>query len=78
MEARAVKTSCPHCHGVFEDGRAGAAYLRDEQALAAIVMWGSGQLDTADIAKALQCREDAVYRTLQIAKDGARSDRRAG
>ncbi|TRC78535.1 hypothetical protein FJV80_24650 [Mesorhizobium sp. WSM4310] len=70
-----MKTSCPHCHGVFEDGRAGA-YLRDEQAIAAIVLWGSGQFDTADIAKALQCREDAVYRTLQMANDGARADRR--
>ena len=78
LEARTVKTSCPHCHGVFDDGRAGGSYLRDAQALAAIVMWGSGQFDTADIAKALQCGEDAVYRTLQMAKDGARADRRAG
>ncbi|MER9188323.1 hypothetical protein [Mesorhizobium australicum] len=73
-----MKTSCPHCHGVFEDDQIGGAYLRDEQALAAIVMWGSGQFDTVDIAKVLQCREDAVYRTLQMAKDGARADRRAG
>ncbi|MGX5827386.1 hypothetical protein [Mesorhizobium sp. 43Arga] len=73
-----MKTSCPHCHGVFEAGHAGGAYLRDQQALAAIVLWGSGQFDTVDIAKALQCREDAVYRTLQMAKDGARADRRAG
>ncbi|MCH4560365.1 hypothetical protein [Mesorhizobium jarvisii] len=71
-----MKTCCPHCHGVFEDGRASGAFLRDEQALAAIVLWGSGQFDTVDIAKALQCREDAVYRTLQMAKDGARADRR--
>ncbi|MER8806052.1 hypothetical protein [Mesorhizobium australicum] len=49
-----------------------------KQALAAIIMWGSGQFDTADIAKALQCREDAVYRTLQMAKDAERVDRRAG
>jgi hypothetical protein len=73
-----MKTSCPHCHGVFDDSRTGGSYLRDEQALAAIVMWGSGQFDTVDIAKVLQCREDAVYRTLQMAKDGARADRRAG
>ncbi|RWF41606.1 MAG: hypothetical protein EOS46_27830 [Mesorhizobium sp.] len=71
-----MKTSCPHCHGVFEDDRTGGAFLRDEQALAAIILWGSGQFDTADIAKALQCREDAVYRTLHMAKDGARQDRR--
>ncbi|RUW98676.1 MAG: hypothetical protein EOS71_00450 [Mesorhizobium sp.] len=71
-----MKTCCPHCHGVFDDARTGGAYLRDEQVLAAIVMWGSGKFDTADIAKALQCREDAVYRTLQMAKDGARVDRR--
>ncbi|TGV61101.1 hypothetical protein EN784_01490 [bacterium M00.F.Ca.ET.141.01.1.1] len=73
-----MKTSCPHCHGVFEDVHPSGAYLRDEQALAAIVLWGSGQFDTADIARSLQCREDAVYRTLQMAKDGARADRRAG
>lgn len=71
-----MKTSCPHCHGVFEDGRAGEAFLRDEQALAAIVMWASGQFDTAGIAKALHCREDALYRTLVLAKEGARADRR--
>jgi len=71
-----MKTSCPHCHGVFKDGHAAGAYLRDEQALAAIILWGSGQFDTVDIAKALHCREDAVYRTLQVAKDGARADRR--
>ncbi|TPK42285.1 MULTISPECIES: hypothetical protein [unclassified Mesorhizobium] len=73
-----MKTSCPHCHGVFDDSRAGDAYLRDEQALAAIVMWSSGQFDTDSIAKALRCREDAVYRTLALAKEGARADRRAG
>ncbi|TPN26606.1 hypothetical protein FKO01_25360 [Mesorhizobium sp. B2-3-3] len=73
-----MKASCPHCHGVFEGTRAGDAYLRDERALAAIVMWSSGQFDTESIAKALQCREDAVYRTLALAKEGARADRRAG
>ncbi|WP_044549994.1 hypothetical protein [Mesorhizobium japonicum] len=71
-----MKTCCPHCHGVFDDGHAGDAYLRDEQALATIILWSSGQFDTTDIANALQCREDAVYRTLQMAKDGARADRR--
>lgn len=70
-----MKTSCPHCRGIIEDVRAGDAYLHDEQALAAIVMWSSGQFDTASIAKALQCREDAVYRTLALAKEGARADR---
>ncbi|TPM39355.1 hypothetical protein FJ951_26980 [Mesorhizobium sp. B2-2-3] len=55
-----------------------AAYLRDAQAHAAIVLWASGQFDTKDIADALRCREDAVYRTLALAKEGARADRRAG
>lgn len=50
----------------------GAGFLMDDQALAAVVLWASGQFDTADIATLLRVREDAVYRTLHVARDGAR------
>lgn len=58
--------------------RSDSPILRDQQAVAAIVLWASGQFDTSDIADVLKVREDAVYRTLHMARDGAREDRRAG
>jgi len=45
--------------------------------MAVIVLWSSGQFDTAEIAALLHVREDAVYRTLHTARDGARLDARA-
>jgi len=61
-------------------GRGGAPmskFLTGEKARAAIVLWASGQFDTAEIAKALDVSEDAAWRTLHLAKDGARADARA-
>lgn len=49
-----------------------SGFLTDNVALAAIVLWASGQFDTAEIADVLHVREDAVYRTLHMAKDHAR------
>lgn len=43
-------------------------FLVNEQAMAAIVLWASGQFDTATIAVLLSCREDQVVRTLHAAK----------
>jgi hypothetical protein len=54
-----------------------SGFLTGDAALAAIVLWASGRFDTAAIAAVLHVREDAVYRTLHAAKDGARIDRRA-
>lgn len=47
-------------------------FLLDNQAIACVVLWASGQFDTAEIAGLLRVREDAVYRTLHAARDGAR------
>lgn len=52
-------------------------FLVDNQALAALVLWASGQFDTHEICVLLNVREDAVCRTLAMARDGARNDRRA-
>lgn len=46
-------------------------FLVDDQAAAAIVLWASGRFDTTDIARLLSVREDAVYRTLHMARDAA-------
>jgi DNA-directed RNA polymerase specialized sigma24 family protein len=51
-------------------------FLLDQQAMAAIVLWSSGQFDTREIADLLAVREDAVYRTLHMARS-ADSKRRA-
>ncbi|MDO3434351.1 hypothetical protein QWJ46_16850 [Rhizobium sp. CBN3] len=42
--------------------------IDDRQALAAIVLWNSGQFDTFDIGKLLDVGEDAVCRTLNAAR----------
>lgn len=47
-------------------------YLTGDRALAAIVLWHSGQFDTAAIASLLSAREDAVWRTLHATRDTAR------
>lgn len=57
--------------------RLGGGWLTDAGALAAIVLWSSGKFDTNDIANVLAVREDAVCRTLAMARDGARQDARA-
>lgn len=44
----------------------------DDQAIAACVLWASGMFDTAGIATLLSVREDAVYRTLALARENAR------
>lgn len=56
------------CRGV----EPGGGFLVDDQAVAACVLWGSGVFDTADIARLLGVREDAVCRTLHMARDAAR------
>lgn len=48
------------------------AVLFDNQAIAACVLWASGQFSTREIADLLSVREDAVWRTLYMARDTAR------
>lgn len=52
----------------------GAGFLLDNQAAAAVVLWASGQFSTFEIAELLHVREDAVARTLHMARDAARQD----
>ena len=54
----------------------GRGFLLDEQAAAALVLWSSGMFDTADIARLLTVREDAVWRTVHEARDQARKSER--
>jgi hypothetical protein len=42
--------------------------------VAAIVLWASGRFDTHDIATVLAVREDAVCRTLALARNDARNE----
>jgi len=49
-----------------------SGFLTDDVAMAAIVLWASGRFDTLTIAQLLSVREDAVCRTLRMARDGAR------
>lgn len=58
--------------------REGGAWLADDRAVACLVLWRCGLFDTSDIAELLGCREDAVCRTLHMARDGSRQDARAG
>ncbi len=51
-----------------------SGFLSGDTALAAIVLWASGHFDTLDIATVLGVREDAVYRTLHLARSGAIAD----
>lgn len=51
-----------------------SGFLTGDKALAAIVLWASGQFDTAAIAAVLEAKEDQVYRTLHLARDGAEAD----
>ena len=51
-----------------------SGFLVDNQAVAACVLWASGQFSTKDIGDLLHVREDAVYRTLHMAREGARED----
>lgn len=44
------------------------SFLAGEKALAAVILWASGQMDTASIAEVLEVREDAVYRTLHATR----------
>lgn len=46
--------------------------LFNNQAIAACVLWASGQFSTKEIADLLSVREDAVWRTLYMARDTAR------
>lgn len=55
-----------------------SGYLVDERARAAIVLWASGQFDTQEIADVLRVREDAVCRTLRLARDVALQDATRG
>ncbi|QKV20272.1 hypothetical protein [Oricola thermophila] len=54
----------------------GTGYLTGNHAVAAIVLWAGGQFNTKEIADLLNVREDAVCRTLHLAKEGARADAR--
>jgi hypothetical protein len=51
-----------------------SGYLVDDKARAAIVLWASGQFDTLAIAEVLDVREDAVCRTLRMARDAVVQD----
>ncbi|MBL4820389.1 MAG: hypothetical protein JKY98_05280 [Gammaproteobacteria bacterium] len=42
--------------------------MSKQQALAILVLWNSGQFDTADIAALLTLTEDAVYRTVHATR----------
>lgn len=46
-------------------------FLEDDRAVAAIVLWKSGYFDTHSIAQVLGATEDAVCRTLHLAKSAA-------
>lgn len=54
----------------------GGGWLTGDLAMAAVVLWGCGHFDTHSIATVLAVREDAVCRTLAMARDGAREDSR--
>ncbi|MES0207891.1 hypothetical protein NKJ93_02175 [Mesorhizobium sp. M0028] len=47
-------------------------FLSGDLAMAAIVLWSSGQFCTADIANLLTVGEDQVDRTVRAARDTAR------
>lgn len=49
-----------------------SGFLLDDQAAAALVLWASGMFDTQDIARLLAVREDAVWRTIHMARDHQR------
>ena len=51
-----------------------SAFLIDNQAVAACVLWASGQFSTREIADLLHVRECSCYRTLHMAREGARAD----
>ncbi|MEO9613623.1 MAG: hypothetical protein ABJG86_11140 [Nitratireductor sp.] len=53
-----------------------AGFLTDDVAMAAVVLWSSGMFDTNTIAVLLGAREDAVCRTLHMARDAAREKER--
>ncbi|MBX3580090.1 MAG: hypothetical protein KF723_23040 [Rhizobiaceae bacterium] len=46
-------------------------FLVDMQAAACLVLWDCGMFCTADIAELLDVREDAVSRTVHMARDSA-------
>lgn len=48
-----------------------SGFLSGDPAMAAVVLWASGQFDTSQIAALLSVREDAVYRTLHDVRDTA-------
>lgn len=59
-------------------GRASGGFLSGDLAMAAIVLWSSGQFCTADISNLLTVGEDQVDRTIRAARDTARqNDRKA-
>ena len=49
-----------------------AGKMEERKALAAIILWNSGNFDTLEIAEALHVAEDAVYRTLHAARHVAK------
>lgn len=55
----------------------GGGWLTDDLAMAAVVLWGSGMFATSEIAAVLAVREDAVDRTLHMARDTARHQRQS-
>jgi len=52
-------------------------WLTGDAAKAACVLWASGQFSTFDIAVLLQVPENAVDRTLRLARDTARQKERS-
>ena len=55
--------------------KSGAGFLTDDTAMAAVILWASGKFDTSEIAKLLSVREDAVWRTIHMARDHSREAR---
>lgn len=56
----------------------GSGYLLDDKAKAAVVLWASGKFDTLEISQVLSVREDAVCRTLRLARDVVLQDLASG
>lgn len=50
-----------------------SGFLVDDVAMAAVVLWHSGCFDTMQIAALLHVREDAVCRTIHLARNDART-----
>lgn len=55
-----------------------SGFLTGDKAVAAIVLWASGRFDTLSIAEVLDTRENAVCRTLRLARDAVLAEASGG